>query len=236
MKIESRQNIKGAIRTIVLFGNKRYIRLQKNKFNGLDEGPIVEWKREKTNHLVKADKYRLLEDKFISVDTTAKKTLGYTQTSVGPAKIVSSGSTSFYDFKSSTLCLEDITKKKRIDDGIKTHLKLGSILPAVKFYREQTGEGLKESKDYVDKINVVYLAEKKWDNGITPTMEQNSREQNSLLRSSSSFNSTMDRNSFLKEVKSVYVGNNALQTVKLIKDKMGWGLYDSKIFFDLYIK
>lgn len=231
MKIESRQNVEGTIRTVVLFENKRYIRLQKNKFNVLAESYIVEWKREKTNHLVRADKYKLLEDKFISVDTTTKKTLDYTQTSVGPAKMVGSGSTSFYDFKA-TSSLEDITKKKRIDDGIKTHLKLGSILSAVKFYKEQTGEGLKESKDYVDKINVVYKAEKAWSDGMIPTIEQNSREQNV----NSSFASDMDKNNFIKEVKSSYVGNNSLQTVRLIKDRMGWGLYDSKMFFDNYIK
>src|ERR1035437_4051463 len=146
MKIESRQNVKGTIRTIVLFGNKKYIRLQKSKFNGLDEGPVVEWKREKTNHLVKADKHKLLEEKFISVDTITKKVLDYTQTMFGPAKGVSSASTEFFEFKSAPRCLDDIENQKRIDIGIKNHIKLGNLLSAIRYYKEETGKCLKESR------------------------------------------------------------------------------------------
>ena len=120
MKIENRENVKGTIRTIVFYKNERYVRLQKSQYNNLDMEPVVQWKKLKTNHLVKADKSKTLEDNFKEVDTITKPISHLVQT-------LSSASTVLYDFKLSDAPLPPFGKSfedKRVDkELIENHLK-----------------------------------------------------------------------------------------------------------------
>lgn len=169
MKIEHRENVKGTIRTFVVFKNKRYVRYQKSKYNGLDMQPVVEWKKLETNHIVKADKHKMLEESFKEVDTITKQVPLYNQTTFGPAQIVASGTTSFDVFNFIKSSGEKSYKEKRIDKEIIKLCKEGTRLAAVKLYRDFSGLGLKESKDYVDALDAKYQAEKKWDKAMIPT-------------------------------------------------------------------
>jgi len=58
--------------------------------------------------------------------------------------------------------LDAIEKKlgvnlSKLDKEIVAIIKDGSLLAAVKFHKEQTGMGLKESKDYCDNLKAKYV-------------------------------------------------------------------------------
>jgi ribosomal protein L7/L12 len=161
MKIKSRDNVKGNIVSVVEFENKDYIRIQKSQYNGLDMQPVVEWKKVKTNHLVKSDKHITLEEAFKKVDTITKPTSLL-------AKTLSSGTTVMHDFVRVYSNQEKIAHEKTI----KEFFKNGSLLGAVKYYKDITGVGLKEAKDYIDALYSGY----KWDNAMVPTMEAKSKQ------------------------------------------------------------
>lgn len=163
MKIEKRENIKGNIKNTVIFDGEKYIRLQKDVYGGLVDKSIVQWKKLKTNHLVKAEKHKLLEEKFKEVDNTSVKPNSFKM------KGGASGTTMLFDFKSVNTKEEKTVHEKRIDERILEHIKFGNLLTAVKYYKEVSGLGLKEAKDYVDLIYVNYFAEKKWDKAMTFT-------------------------------------------------------------------
>lgn len=225
MKIETRENIKGNIKTIISLKNERYIRLQKDKYNGLDMQSVVEWRKQRTNHLVKADKHKLLEDIFKDTDPTFKK---------ASIQIILSG-------KDSLENLNDLKEKtfvrKAINDKILEHIKSGNLLAAVKFYKEKvSGIGLKEAKDYVDAINANYIAEKKWEENIQLTRENSLRENTALASVNKIFKNNAQRKQFVAEMKTVFKNQGAIPTVKIIKDRTNCGLYESKIFFDNYVK
>jgi ribosomal protein L7/L12 len=226
MKIKSRDNIKGNIISVVEVGNKNYIRIQKNKFNGLDEAPITEWKNKKTNHIVNAEKSKKLEEMFNLADETTKPVIRYDKSEKGPAVLPISGTTSIYDFS--------IIDAEKIDRKIKEYIKYGSLLSAVKYYKDISGVGLKEAKDYVDSVNVIYKAEQRWEKGMAPT-----REVQTIDWINKFFvDARIDKEDYIRQTKAFYIKsyNNSLETVKKIKDVMGWGLYESKMFFDTFIK
>ena len=51
-------------------------------------------------------------------------------------------------------------------------------------------------------------------------------------------NSSVNKEDYIRQTKAFYIKsyNNSIDTVKKIKEVMGWGLYESKIFFDTFIK
>lgn len=233
MKIENRENVKGKIKTTVFFKNERYVRLQKDKYTGLDLQPVVEWRKCKTNHLVKAEKHKLLEEKFKTVDTITKITKNYAETNNGPARLVASGSTSFYNFIKSG---EKTHKEKRDDEKMINFCNENHKLAAVRYYKEISGLGLKESKDYVDALYANHLAGKKWDNNMDLTRTNEQKEQKAIAEVNKFFKSNSQRKQFVSESKRYFKETGPLQTVKLIKDTTGCGLYEAKIFFDNCIK
>lgn len=225
MKIKSRDNVKGNIVSVVEFGNKNYIRIQKNKFNGLDETPITEWKNKKTNHIVNAEKSKKLEEMFNLADETTKPVIRYDKSEKGPAALPMSASTSLHSFFIDT---------EKVDRKIKEFIKDGSLLGAVKYYKDISGVGLKEAKDYVDNLNVIYKAEQRWEKGMAPTREVEAIDWINRFFSNSSIN----KEDYIRQTKAFYIKsyNNYNDTVKKIKEVMGWGLYESKIFFDTFVK
>lgn len=82
---------------------------------------------------------------------------------------MSSGTTMFFDTK---LFSDNSKDKEKLDKKIVEYIKYGSLLSAVKFYKDQTGTGLKEAKDYVDSIYAQYNAEKKWDSAMSLTNKE----------------------------------------------------------------
>jgi len=226
MKIEKRENVKGVIRTVVFYNNERYLRLQKSQYNGLDMNPVVEWKKEKTNHLVKADKHKMLEEKFSTVDVITKPA---TQL----AKTMSSGTTMIFDFKPAPV--KKSYEDKKVDVALIEECKAGRKLGAVKMYKDFTGLGLKESKDYVDGLYSSFLAEVKWDDAMSLTNMALTREQKELVKINSFFESNAKRKQFISDAKRNAKDSGKLFAVKTIKDKTGWGLYESKLFFDTYV-
>ena len=236
MKIENRENIKGNIKTTVVFGGEKYSRLEKNVFTGLDMKPVVEWKKVKTNHIVNADKFKILEEKFIEVDTTRVPVKLYTETKNGPGQITSSGSTPFYDFKTSIpKGIWEIgahsEKTETINKKIGEYLKYGSLLSAIKYLKDVTGLGLKEAKEYVDELNRKYLLAKRAGEPFSGAQVTANREIEHTLPNNAK------RKQFQSEIKKFFKENGSkLMTVKHIKDTTGWGLYTSKYFFDTYIE
>ena len=226
MKIENRENIKGNIKTIVVVDNVKYQRVQKTIF--IDESPVIEWKKIKTGHLLNADKSKLFEEKFKVIDNTTKPVKLYNETPRGPAQISSSGGTMFFEYSSAPT--------KIFDEGIMNHLRLGNLISAVKYYKEVSGLGLKEAKDYVDSLNINHLANNKWENGMALTRESEERQRQVLIETGKFFKNNASRKQFIDEMKKTLKNTAPLSTVKLIMDKTGWGLYNSKVFFDLNIK
>lgn len=237
MKIENRENLKGTIRTVVFYKNERYVRLQKSKYNGLDMQPVVEWKKMKTNHLVKADKHKVLEENFKEVDTITKPVPLYNETSNGHAQLMASGFTSFDTFKFLEKSYTKTYEEKKVDKEIIRLCETGTKLAAVKFYKDFSGLGLKESKDYVDILDAQRLAEKKWEDGMAATKDFKAKEQADLNKLNNYFRSNSHRKQFISEVKKFHKDNGGgLMAIKLIKDKTAWYLKDCKLFFDTYIK
>lgn len=236
MKIEHRENIKGTIRTVVFYNNERYVRYQKSQYNGLDMQPVVEWKKLKTNHIVKANKHKALEENFNKVDTITKPVPLYNETKFGPAQLMASGVTSFDTFNFLKSSGEKSYEEKRIDKEIIRLCAEGTKLAAVKLYKDFSGLGLKESKDYVDALDAQRLAEKKWEDGMAPTRNLQAQEQSDLARLNNYFKSNSHRKQFISEIKGYHKKNKAtLMAIKLIKDKTNWFLKDCKLFFDTYI-
>lgn len=171
MQIKTRQNINGNIVATVEFKGKTFVRIQKNKFDDVSLEPIVEWKNKKTNHLVNSIKFKVLEEAFKKNDNTFKIQPAFNETSNGSFRMTASGSTMIFQ------TVPEIKEKENIDNRIIEHLKHGSLLSAIKYYKEVTGAGLKEAKDYVDSINANYIAQKKWDSAMSLTNQLDEREK-----------------------------------------------------------
>ncbi len=170
MVIEKKEPIKNGTKTFVKLDNKKFIRFHKliSTSSGKE---TIEWRRAKTNHLVKADQKKFLEEKFELVSNLVD---------IKGKKLPASGATMFFDFKSGE--------------------------PAVNFFKE--------------KINVSLPVE----------------EQDALRRANTFFNSNSQRKQFIAEMKKYLKDTNStLQTVKLMKDRTEWGLYETKKFFDNFI-
>lgn len=220
MIIEKKESIKNGTKTIVRIGNKSFIRIQ----NLLSSS--VQWKRVRTNHLVKAYQHKELESKFELVDNIVSLAI-----SKNRQFLPSSGATMIFDFE------KEIKKQSQRFTDIKLDAKLiefidsNALLAAVKYYKDATGLGLKESKEYVDALKIKHLATKNRkpveENFMKPKVDEDRMKEMNAY-----FPNNAKRKQFIQEIKKVHKEEGTLRAVKSIKDKTEWGLYESKMFFD----
>lgn len=126
----------------------------------------------------------------------------------------------------------DTVNNKAIDQEVIKLCEAGTKLAAVKYHKEHTGLGLKESKDYVEALHADYIAKKKWDKALEPT----NLEKKKVEEINKRFHSENARMMFINRVREIAKSDGPLSAVKMINDESGWGLYDSKIFYDYNIK
>ncbi len=263
MKIENRENVKGNIKTTVVFGGEKYSRLEKSVFTGLDMKPVVEWKKVKTNHIVNADKFKILEEKFIEVDTTRVPVRLYTETKNGPAQITSSGSTPFYDFQFKASMPKGLWEIGRHSEQGKNEKKA----PEYGLFAKQSfPEMSKDEKKAIDDrifdhlkhgslLSAIKYLKEMTGLGLKEAKEyvdELNRKYLLAKRAGEPFSGAQvtanreiehtlpnnaKRKQFQAEIKKFFSENGSkLMTVKQIKDTTGWGLYTSKYFFDTYIE
>lgn len=149
-------------------------------------GAKPQWKKTKSNHILNKGKTILFEQKFSKLTITASAVTVTTN-----SKIKSKNS-------------------KEIDKRILEFLADKQKLQAVKFYKDETGLGLKESKDYVDALEA--------------------KKPVSIVESAKgTFKSTKELDKELME----YISKGALlAAVKIYKDATGMGLKESKDYVD----
>lgn len=234
MKIESRQNIDSKVKSTVVLNGKKYLRTQKNIFGSIDSNMLVEWRKCKTNHLVNAKRYKELEESYQEHDNTTLKR--GTTDGIFPASATTA--TALYDYKTNSQAnVLSVKQKNEIDNRIKEHLQFGNLLSAVKYYKDVTGIGLKEAKDYVGAVNVIFQADKKWNNGLAETRANQEQEKNALNNMERYFKNSVERSAFIQKKKEyLKTSKSTPKTVKAILDETNWSLYGSKIFFDTFIK
>lgn len=143
MILESRETKNNKVITIVTFEKEQYERAQKSKLDAQNK-PIVEWRKCRTNHLVKATKHELLEKSFIIQRTPAAWLVGV-NLPVSTTKVVSPNS----------------IPQSEIEQKLIVFIREGNLLGAVKAYKDLAGIGLKEAKDFVDSFYARYNTENK---------------------------------------------------------------------------
>lgn len=136
---------RGTDRTETLqVGKKKYLRVSNDTY--------VDWRRAKTNHQVKHIEFDALEalymKHFVPHFVTASKLSGkaiVTPSSKNNGRFIVS-----YD-KSGAPVIADDNERRRIEAGFIQASNDGrQLLAGVKYVKEQTGWGLKESKLFVD--------------------------------------------------------------------------------------
>lgn len=152
MKILNTQTTKRGVETVVEFNKKKFLRIKTNRFveRQMNSVQVIEWKRVKTNHLVDKIEHQKLESEFAKLDTT---------TTPLPKNdyrtFTASGYTAIHSFKQSEQKYDEVDKKHlAVKITAKNMLKKekASLLQVVKFIKESTGYGLKESKDIADAL------------------------------------------------------------------------------------
>lgn len=129
--IESGKSRKEILQT----GKKKYIRIASERG--------VEWRRHKTNHQVKQVEFDVLEKEYGNrfppnfVPASSMKQIG-NKTFVATWKV------------GKVPVIKDDKKRREIERQVVSMVGGGSKLSAVKYVKEQTGWGLKESKDYIE--------------------------------------------------------------------------------------
>lgn len=149
--------VKGESRTEVFkVGKKKYTRIASPRG--------VEWKRYKTNHQVKQMEFNALENlynkkfppHFINAAYTHGKAV-VTPSSKNKGKFIVSCD------KSGAPIIEDDTQRRAIERGLLDVSQNGrKELAGVKYVKEQTGWGLKESKLFVDAFFERKKAFERW--------------------------------------------------------------------------
>lgn len=151
MKITEQKITSKKVKTeIVVRGNKTYIRESREKFDGLQIAEIAIWKRFKTNHQVKKEENETLEKEY--QDKFKSKT-GLPNHQFAGRNLMASGSTMINTFVPINRPEDKLSDKKRreLEKGIVEKSQNGNYkLAAVKYVKDVTGWGLKESKDFVD--------------------------------------------------------------------------------------
>jgi ribosomal protein L7/L12 len=150
MKILDNKTTKRGVETIVEFNKKQFLRIKTNRFTQkqMNSVQVIEWKRLKTNHLVGKDEHNKLESEFVKIDVTTTKT---PKDDYRPLMV--SGFTTFNKFTSAE---EDSVDKKHLSVKLAAEAMLkkegASLLSVVKFIKDSTGYGLRESKDIADAL------------------------------------------------------------------------------------
>ncbi len=152
-------------------------------------GSKPQWKKTKSNHILNKEKSNLFEAEFSKI-----------KINVSATQVVTNS-------KNKT------KNSKEIDKKILELVADKQLLQAVKLYKDETGLGLKESKDYVDNLVVNKKA----------TITDVSKD---------SFKSNKELD---KELMKYIEKGALLGTVKIYKDTTGLGLKESKDYID-YLK
>lgn len=263
MKTETTKTQKNKEISYLVFGNKQYIRI-----NHVDK-KIIEWKNSKTNHFVNAKKFTILENKLKEMKLSSGQpnlpdaksisfpfpviTLSINQRHEIDKEIIRFcklgdrlGAVKYYKDKTNLGLKEskdyvdvlyakvfaDSVNNKALDQEILRLCEAGTKLAAVKYHKEHTGLGLKESKDYVEELHADYIAKKKWDKALEPTNSEKKKAEEINKR----FHTENARLMFINRVREVAKSDGPLSAVKMIKDESDWSLLDSKIFYDYNVK
>lgn len=126
----------------VKVGDKKYKRVSKDKYNGLRLREKAVWRRYKTNHQVKKEENKKLEEIYKDKIPTRHSPDYY----MGDSNIMASGSTIHHEFVSIG---DGLSSKERevVERAIANEKKL---LSAVKKVKDMTNFGLKESKEFAE--------------------------------------------------------------------------------------
>ncbi|MEK6828535.1 MAG: hypothetical protein AABY15_00180 [Nanoarchaeota archaeon] len=132
---------------IVLKGNKKFIRISREKFNGIQMTNSAEWRRFKTNHQVKKDENESLEKEY---SEKFPKRIMSPDLHFAGKNLMGSGSTEYHAFVPN-LDIKDDEVRREVEKGLVEASENGKLLLAgVKYVKNKTGWGLKESKEFVD--------------------------------------------------------------------------------------
>ena len=150
MKVIEQKILDGVKTEIISEGKKKFIRVSKFIMSSL-LGKIekVEWKRYKTNHTTKKSEHTILEDEYNKKFKVQKSPDHY----FNGMNLHSSGSTIHHEFVNVQEKIEDDKERKRLEKGLVVASCNGEKkIVGVKYIKEETGWGLLESKDFVDKF------------------------------------------------------------------------------------
>ena len=213
MKIESTNNEKDKSRTFVSYNDELFVRMQKNVIREGKTVSLIEWKKQRTGHILNAKKSAEFESIFNSIRSNYENKKAY-ETALNPF-VAAPGVTRSAIVASVKAPILSKDKMTQVLDLVTNNQKLA----AVKLYKDFTGAGLKDSKDFVDSIS------------------EDLNNKTILSDLNQSFRSFEEKTKFVQELKKhSSIHNSPLYIVKEIKDKMGWGLKESKMFFDEYVK
>lgn len=213
MKIESTNNEKDKSRTFVSYNDELFVRMQKNVIREGKTVSLIEWKKQRTGHILNAKKSAEFESIFNSIRSNYENKKAY-ETASQPF-VVAPG-------VKRTAVVESvkapILSKEQLSQVIEL-VKSSQKLAAVKLYKDFTGAGLYDSKVFIDSIS------------------EDLENKKTLESLNQKFGSYSNKLSFIKELKKhASTHNSPLYTIKEIKDRMGWGLRESKMFFDELVR
>jgi ribosomal protein L7/L12 len=216
MKIAHREQTEKDVKFIVSIGGKKFTRVQPM---GKKNTKII-WKNTKTNSLVTQQRHKSLEAEFSKLNAIITTVLNPLKAVVNntlkPRLPVSSGLRTG----------ESTQKQMAIDSILSTFIYDKKLLEAVKAYKEASGLGLKESKEYVDTLNAIHLASKK-----------SYLESDDLLASLiNSFNKNSEKKIFISKCRAINRTYGELVCIKEIYNMKGWTVVESKYFYDKFIK
>jgi hypothetical protein len=145
---------KGVKTEVISVGKKKYKRVSwKSVHRLIGDVERIEWRRFKTNHLTKKVQQDELESQYSKKFPNRTSPDPY----FGEHNMISSGSTILHQFVSvqdslkTQGIIEDDKERRRIERGLVKVSNNGlSKLSGVKYVKNETGWGLKESKDFVD--------------------------------------------------------------------------------------
>lgn len=150
MKILEKQTNEKRTIELIDFENKKFKRIVKlsgkEVHNSIDmKFYSVEWRRAKTNNQVPRDNQEYLEDKYNSIYNSIKPTTSFKGYST--VDLMASGSTQIHSFVNKS---ED-DFMRNLEKGLVDFSEGGKrLLAGVKYVKETTGWGLKDSKDFVE--------------------------------------------------------------------------------------
>jgi ribosomal protein L7/L12 len=202
MKVGKTKMINGKEIINVLYNGKEFYRFI---------GKKLQWKRAKSNHIVNKELHEVLESAFNGSPKIKEPSINI------PSNFIKA--------------VNKIETKNELDIKIYSMCENFELLQAVKLYKDHTGVGLREAKNYVDTINRMAKARKKF--YATGSTDSDALRQ---VIVNAYFESMAARDEFAKKMKLSYDGKNALTVVKMIKDVTNLGLAEAKYLFDNYIK